>query len=113
MYRVNVPGSKDCKQQTHPIDKPQQGKLPFNWGSFGEIDSVIIKHLQPDIVLNPSMNFVRPDGRHIYEGYGGAVDCLHSCLPGPVDMYNQILFNMLTTNLATKHKEKHRQRRRK
>jgi hypothetical protein len=95
MYRMNVPGSRDCKKETHPIAEPQQGKLPFNWGDFGKIDDTIIKAMQPDLILNTSMQFLRPDGRHIYEGYGGAVDCLHSCLPGPADMYNTILLNML------------------
>ena len=29
------------------------------------------------------------------EGYGGAVDCLHSCLPGPMDWYDRLLLNMM------------------
>ena len=29
-----------------------------------------------------------------------SVDCLHYCLPGPVDIYNQLLFHHLYTREA-------------
>ena len=71
----------------------------FNWQNMSwSIDDVIMSELgkaERSFVMNTSMHRLRPDGKHISEAYGGAVDCLHSCLPGPVDWYNRLLFNMM------------------
>jgi hypothetical protein len=81
---------------------------PFNWRIFGQLDNIVAEELRlaqsqekPGaparfLVLNTSaMSGLRPDGKHVYEGYGGAIDCLHSCAPGPIDFANRLLFNAL------------------
>jgi hypothetical protein len=109
-YRTSNPGHEGCdtlKQAPLPAVDPKLYE-PFNWRIFDKLDHVVADALHAAqrkektradprfLVLNTSaMSGLRPDGKHVYEGYGGAVDCLHSCAPGPIDFANRLLFNAL------------------
>jgi hypothetical protein len=102
LLRMNAPGHQNCEHATGPLpsaSSDDKAFAPYNWNRLSwEIDDVMAAAIQDaprSMVLNTTMHRLRPDGKHIHEGYGGAIDCLHSCLPGPVDMYSRILVNML------------------
>jgi hypothetical protein len=103
VLRMNAPGHEGCENhKTGPLASASSEDAVFgryNWARLSwEIDDVMaaaISSAPKSRVMNTSMARLRPDGKHIYEGYGGAIDCLHSCLPGPVDMYTRLLYNML------------------
>ena len=102
LLRMNAPGHRDCPKHRKPLSSAASSDeifASYNWPNMSwSIDDVIMSELgkaERGMALNTTMHRLRPDGKHISEGYGGAVDCLHSCLPGPVDWYNRLLLNMM------------------
>ena len=74
---------------------------PFHWNLFPEFDSISKHHcaLLRIPVLDMAPLYLRPDAHpsmnkvlmHKLTDY----DCLHYCLPGPLDIFAQILLTML------------------
>ena len=64
-------------------------KLPF---SIRILDACHINMLRPDQHLVSSS-----EQQEQKEGQGGVNDCLHSCFPGKIDVYSQMLLHMLTS----------------
>jgi len=75
---------------SHPI---QPGVSRYNWDYFPDYDkfSLAYSEILDIAFIDMSPLYFRPDShppKHID-------DCLHYCIPGPLDIFPQLLLNML------------------
>jgi hypothetical protein len=102
VWRTNHPAHVKCQQTVEPskitIDNfPQYGNStidPYNWSGFSRWDYQSIENARSmDMkILDMSPLYSRIDS-HPVNG-----DCLHYCLPGPIDIFATILYQMLYNN---------------
>ncbi|CAM6119418.1 unnamed protein product [Calypogeia fissa] len=93
IYRNTPPGHLDCMNFTRPLLEIQHGlPLEYHWDDFNR-QNLLAKRIVEDFHYTYmdvySMLSLRADG-HIYEK-----DCLHYCLPGPLDIVVEHLYNIL------------------
>lgn len=124
LWRTIAPGFPNCHEYSHPLDvsnrtlaeeiimdqtslfytKTKKGK-EFHWWDFSSQNSLIedliqhcieVKKLRVSFIDWYGMAILRPD-RHI-----GKNDCLHYCLPGPIDATNTILLHEMEVAASLK-----------
>ncbi|CAI5463524.1 unnamed protein product [Closterium sp. Yama58-4] len=101
IYRNSAGGHVDCPKHHKPIETPQDpSKLPFNWDKFphqNRLSQPMAEQLGMAMMDVERMTALRPDG---HTGLLTKLDCLHYCMPGPLDAWVQVLSNMLEKLLA-------------
>jgi len=113
VFRGTSLGHDECAKNTEPLsfEGLAQGteaiQMKYNWAYFGEMNQVAIDELAAAQLrsfqyVNVTMFDLRPDGHHLHADYlpGGVYDCLHWCLPGPMDLWNQLLFHTITVRTS-------------
>ena len=111
-YRTTPQGHPNCKMHMtpdlNPISRPpkylKKGDTIFLWHVFPDRDAyatqMFKRHLNATILEVVPMTSLRPDGhRVIYSS-----DCLHYFLPGPVDMWVYVFYNLLDIRLRSRKK---------
>ncbi|KAI8095365.1 hypothetical protein BDF21DRAFT_329317 [Thamnidium elegans] len=95
IYRSTGIGHPFCDDATGPLESPltdQQLKLlPFGWSEVARrnaIARVIVEAAGGVFVDLAALTDLRPDG-HV-----GGQDCLRYCIPGPLDSWAQILYQV-------------------
>lgn len=96
VWLTNSPGHVHCpqfsggslnNQYTHRPD----GKDKFHWRLFPNMDSIgkieAVKHGMKVVDMSP-----------LYYRQDAHSDCLHYCLPGPLDLFSVLILNMLYNN---------------
>ncbi|GJP35596.1 hypothetical protein CLOM_g20094 [Closterium sp. NIES-68] len=98
IYRNTPPGHVNCTQYWEPIPRRQSPEeLPYNWGDFkrqNEMAREIVEAAGAVYLDVDAMTSLRPDG-HLGKNRRYKVDCLHYCLPGPIDLWTRMLYNVL------------------
>ncbi|KAG6556339.1 hypothetical protein Mapa_002282 [Marchantia paleacea] len=94
IYRNTPPGHANCSLHHEPLSERQHSDLPdgYHWEDFyrqNKIAAKIVKKFQYIYMDVDTMLSLRPEG-HITD-----TDCLHYCLPGPLDLAVQYLYNIL------------------
>lgn len=101
LYRNTPPGHVNCTSYSKPLKQRQPpAELPHHWGNFqaqNEMAKRIVERAGYVYMDVDSMLSLRPDGHHT------ANDCLHYCIPGPLDVVVQLFYNILT--LIAQHKK--------
>jgi len=67
----------------------------YNWATFPELNAALheVFSTHPKYtLLNVSMFDMRGDG-HIGGGENTGRDCLHYCVPGPINEWNRLLYH--------------------
>ncbi|CAI5947147.1 unnamed protein product [Closterium sp. NIES-65] len=94
IYRSTSPGHAHCENITAPLKEPQDpASLPFHWGEFGRQNKLarqMVEAVGGVFMDVDPMTSLRGDGHMMPPS-----DCLHYCLPGPLDVWTQLLYNML------------------
>ncbi|CAI5479421.1 unnamed protein product [Closterium sp. Yama58-4] len=94
IYRSTPPGHAHCENITAPLKEPQDpASLPFHWGEFGRQNKLakqMVEAVGGVFMDVDPMTRLRGDGHMLPPN-----DCLHYCLPGPLDVWTQLLYNML------------------
>jgi hypothetical protein len=105
-WRTTVPGHHHCrtfrapvndkaKMERHVADLSQYTpkEIPYHWYDFqhqnGLVEAELVRRsaqVPHRIVDGYHINLLRPDGHN---------DCLHSCYPGKMDVYSQLLLHYL------------------
>ncbi|ORY81280.1 GDSL/SGNH-like acyl-esterase family found in Pmr5 and Cas1p-domain-containing protein [Leucosporidium creatinivorum] len=94
IVRTSVPGHTNCSQYSAPLleDDPDSHNS-YNWQGFTLFNNVwrdiLAKHPK-HILLDVGATSLRGDGHRNPD-----VDCLHYCLPGPVDTWNTLLYHII------------------
>jgi len=109
-WRTTFPGHPDCSNFTEPVNdlaameawidtiRPEVKGTPFNWHFFKHQNELVLKELENSgiedyhVIDSYHLNILRPD-RHAKPNNNQ--DCLHSCSPGKMDVYNQFLLHFL------------------
>ncbi|CAI5961177.1 unnamed protein product [Closterium sp. NIES-64] len=98
IYRNTPPGHANCTQYWEPVSKRQAPEtLPYNWGDFvrqNEMAREIVEAAGAVYLDVDTMTSLRADG-HVGKNRRYKVDCLHYCLPGPIDLWTKMLYNVL------------------
>ncbi|GJP54526.1 hypothetical protein CLOM_g13606 [Closterium sp. NIES-68] len=95
IYRSTAVGHPNCTRAiVNPYNEPPDASsFPYHWGDFHE-QNVISKRLVREIggifMDVERMTALRPDG-HMRP----PTDCLHYCLPGPLDTWVRMFYHML------------------
>ncbi|KAL2630627.1 hypothetical protein R1flu_015313 [Riccia fluitans] len=95
IYRNTQPGHINCETYYRPLSERQNGsQLPdnYHWADFhrqNQLAAKIVEEFQYIYMDVETMLSLRADG-HIDKG-----DCLHYCVPGPLDLSIQYLYNIL------------------
>lgn len=108
-WRTSVPGHVGCENYTTPVydladmeelveDKSRydNATIDFHWYDFQHQTQLILQeffaaNLTSFQVLDAyHLNMLRPDEHRAHQG-----DCLHSCFPGKMDVYNQLLLHFI------------------
>jgi hypothetical protein len=92
-WRTIVPGHVDCKNETGPIESylpPSRGHDYYQWGLHPVFDNYSRRRAKENNMTMVEMGplYLRPDAHS---------DCLHMCLPGPLDLFPILLLGMLYT----------------
>ena len=95
LYRNTVSGHGECNKYLSPgISSVTEDDVRNNWVKFAAQNALVKSYLDSLSVVTIDANatsYYRPDshvaGRH--------EDCLHYCMPGPVDTWVIFLFNIL------------------
>ncbi|CAI5510874.1 unnamed protein product [Closterium sp. Naga37s-1] len=84
IYRSTPPGHAHCENITAPLKEPQDpSSLPFHWGEFGRQNKLarqMVEAVGGVFMDVDPMTSLRGDGH-----MSPPNDCLHYCLPGPLD----------------------------
>ncbi len=85
-------GHSDCMSFNAPIQERQtDANIPFHWADFHAqnlLAKAIVERAGYIYMTVDSMLSLRPDG-HV-----AASDCLHYCLPGPLDSVINLFYNI-------------------
>ncbi|CAI5970300.1 unnamed protein product [Closterium sp. NIES-64] len=99
IYRNTPPGHIDCAGQEAPLAQPQaQEILPYFWKDLreqNELVKVVVEETGGVYMDVEGMLALRWDGHKGVVPEKKKPDCLHYCLPGPLDVYPQFLYNLL------------------
>ena len=76
----------------------------FNWGNFSSYDdsakAYLPQHSIPVLDLSPL--YYRPEAHtQVFEHGFRALDCLHFCMPGPLDLFGVLVQRMLEEGAQT------------
>lgn len=97
IFRNTAAGHYNCTEYNAPLDKPQESSLlPYNWDKFSQQNGMakeIVEAIGGVYMDVEKMTGLRPDGH--FGWLTGKYDCLHYCLPGPVDVWVQLLYNLM------------------
>ncbi|KAI8583605.1 hypothetical protein K450DRAFT_277180 [Umbelopsis ramanniana AG] len=95
IYRSTPIGHPDCDSATAPLEvRPTESELqdlPYHWGDYKRqnlIAKEIVQAAGGVFIDVAQMTDLRPDG-HI-----GGQDCMRYCIPGPLDAWADILYNV-------------------
>ncbi|CAI7845026.1 unnamed protein product [Closterium sp. NIES-53] len=113
IWRNSPAGHPSCHRFTRPLKrrpKPLQlkGQLPATWTRHAEMNVAVRSLLKEYGVVYldvDSATSLRPDGHH--RRMDGTVDCRHYCMPGPLDHWVSLLYNLL--RLIDKHSQQPQQ----
>jgi hypothetical protein len=112
-WRTSVPGHPNCGNFTQPVnnislmeDMIANGDSPkkYNWPAFKHQNELVLDQLEKANLVDYHIidayhsNILRPDQHArpiVSPGVRGGPDCLHSCSPGKVDVYNRLLSHSL------------------
>ncbi|GFH44518.1 hypothetical protein CTEN210_00992 [Chaetoceros tenuissimus] len=77
--------------------------LPYNWANFDTLNDMVSKAIKQSDLENYDTLYIdmfeeRPDGH--YEGINDTPDCLHYCVPGPINWWNRLLYHILIRYFA-------------
>lgn len=117
-FRPTTIGHKACWDYDGPVESMSDAQYKaftddmYNWNEFHPINEYIIQSFQAVAadrfhVLDVSMFELRPDG-HVSQVFHDNTDpenkfrkedCLHYCVPGPIDTWNYLLYHHLATLL--------------
>lgn len=126
LWKTQNPGHVMCNAFYHPISRTEEKMLnlstdsrgwKYSWDLFPTFDSMAMNFALQEgwDIIDMSPLYLRPDA-HIgklgeykkigvapNEGTGGAahkLDCLHYCLPGPIDLFSVLLLQNLVESAA-------------
>ena len=125
IFRTNYPGHPNCHQYDGPLKEPLPRPYPKRWQKYNW-ESIFSRNAKATgifkrsgaVILNVEpMTSLRPDGHvsvwhpknYIWNGTSAtkttseentAVDCLHYCIPGPMDTWTVLLINLLNGNIS-------------
>jgi len=114
IWKTQNPGHVKCNHYIHPIshdlykdmsDYHQEkvvkpvgwtGLDPYYWHMHPEFDTMAREWAAARnyAVLDMSPLYLRPDS-HVGKYDAANIDCLHYCLPGPLDLFARVLLQML------------------
>jgi hypothetical protein len=108
VWKTQNPGHVNCTQHTDPLKTPQviQKNDPndaFHWNIHREFDEVNKKYAKelgmPVIDMSPLYYRAdaHPSTNHLLIHKAASFDCLHYCLPGPLNLFSILLYNKLLT----------------
>jgi hypothetical protein len=95
LWKTQNPGHYDCNSRTEPVNKSSDPISPgldkYHWNAHVEFDSYV-RNRSKNFgfgVVDMSPLYLRPDA------HPGNEDCLHYCMPGPLDLFSVLLLQML------------------
>jgi hypothetical protein len=95
LYKSTSIGHPFCDDATEPLDKPltdaERQLLPYGWSELARRNAMaraVVEGAGGVFIDLAALTDLRPDG-HI-----GGQDCLRYCIPGPLDSWAQILYNV-------------------
>ncbi|KAI8885668.1 hypothetical protein K501DRAFT_179430 [Backusella circina FSU 941] len=95
LYKSTSIGHPFCDDATEPLDKPlteaERQLLPFGWSELTRRNAMaraIVEGAGGVFIDLAALTDLRPDG-HV-----GGQDCLRYCIPGPLDSWAQIFYNV-------------------
>ena len=99
-----MPGHPDCRNSKQPPNNLSlvedliasgEGSKRFNWQNFKHQNELVLNkldslgdRLEYEVIDAYYFNILRPDQHRLPNR-----DCLHSCSPGKVDVYNRLLLH--------------------
>ena len=108
-WRTTVPGHPGCGKFTEPVNNALELmeamvqnlsnydnlSLTYHWYDYQHQNKLVLEELErsglPYQILDGYyLNVLRPDQHRAHEN-----DCLHSCYPGKMDVYSQLLLHYL------------------
>ena len=96
IYRSSSIGHPYCNDASSPLTGPLTNdelvKLPYGWSELQRRNAMareIVEAVGGIFVDLAALTDMRPDG-HV-----GGQDCLRYCIPGPLDTWAQVLYNVL------------------
>ncbi|GJP54320.1 hypothetical protein CLOM_g13422, partial [Closterium sp. NIES-68] len=99
IYRTTVQGHANCTEHDKPLLLPgPTDNLPFFWGKFhgqNELARRAVEEVGGVFMDVESMTVLRPDSHQGFIPELNHEDCLHYCIPGPEDLWAQMLQNTL------------------
>ena len=113
-WRTTVPGHPMCEEYTAPVNNASimesliESRLSYTnetvwnyrWQDFKHQNQLVLDlfqqfsattGLQYEVIDAYEINILRPDRHRWHQN-----DCLHSCYPGKMDVYNQLLLHFLS-----------------
>lgn len=106
VFRSTAAGHADCTRHERPLEKPQDlktlknpYKFPYMWDQFprqNAISKEVVEEVGGLFMDVQTMTSYRADSHQGFLKEINITDCLHYCLPGPLDGWSQLLFNTLT-----------------
>ena len=103
LWKTNNPGHINCDAYPDAVSSPLTYPIEtdtYKWGLLSEFDAYMrelnIKHNIPAIDMFPL--YLRPDahpGKNAVHWVQFGGDCLHYCLPGPLDIFATLLLHYL------------------
>jgi hypothetical protein len=119
IWKTQNPGHPKCTQFSTPVNK--EIRIPSNdkygWSLHREFDRMSIENVKSLISWenddsNHSRNSTGHKQQHIPfiqvldmtplllrpDGHRDSSDCLHYCVPGPLDLFSILMYNLLITN---------------
>ncbi|CAI5532720.1 unnamed protein product [Closterium sp. Naga37s-1] len=99
IYRTTVQGHANCSEHDKPLLVPgPTDNLPFFWGKFheqNELARAAVEEVGGVYLDVAAMTVLRPDSHQGFIPELNHEDCLHYCIPGPQDVWAQMLQNVL------------------
>ena len=99
IYRNTALGHVDCTNVSEPLISGQPLDIqPYNWDKFPSQNAIARAEVEAvgGIYMDvEALSRLRADGHPGFISKINSVDCLHYCLPGPVDSWVQLLYNIL------------------
>lgn len=105
IFRNTVPGHQNCSAYSEPLTKQQELRdgTMYSWSKFREQNQLAknLAELFGIVYMDvDAQTQFRADG-HFGRNKKGTEDCLHYCMPGPIDTWVQLLYNMLRMLVLT------------
>eukprot|EP01038_Epipyxis_sp_PR26KG_P006861 gene6861-9396_t len=109
IWKTQNPGHRQCMNFHNPITNGEEEMLElstrpttYEWHLHPTFDKIAIEYFERSgfHVINMSPLYLRPDGhpgKYTSEWFANG-DCLHYCLPGPLDLFSVLLLQLLYTN---------------